>query len=56
MTQDIIVYTLITAAVINVIYGLAKTLNARNEPKCGTCPSCHSKTAVKRNIPKHLGI
>lgn len=56
MTQDIIVYSLITAALINVVYRIAKMITNKQEPECGSCPSCQTKTAHKRSIPKHIGI
>ena len=56
MIQDIIVYSLIITAVINVIYRIAKMINNKQEPECGTCPSCQTKAAHKSGIPKHLGI
>lgn len=56
MIQDIIVYSLIGAAAINVIYRIAKMIINKKEPECGTCPSCQTKAAHKRSIPKHIGI
>ena len=56
MVQDLIVYSLIAAALGNMVYHGIKLLTRKNKTECTGCPSCGVKNelSAKKLSIKHL--
>jgi 7-cyano-7-deazaguanine synthase in queuosine biosynthesis len=50
MIQEIIVYIIIGAVILKVIYSLYKSLITKDKSHCGGCASCKTKSEMKRNV------
>lgn len=48
MIQEILVYMIVTAVILKIVYSLYKSLATKEKSLCGSCCSCGVKSELKK--------